>query len=84
MEMKAMYVRNTYGNKMAMLLPYAAPSKRNAKNWTKDVQIWKRIDASNDSKKEKRHAKKRHAYTIKTFLTLCPIFAISQISKIHH
>ena len=62
-----MYVRNTYGNKMAMALPYAAPSKRNAKNWTKDVQIWKRIDASNDSKKEKRHAKRDTHTRLKHF-----------------
>ena len=33
--MKAMYVRNTYGNKMAMALPYAAPSRRITKKLDK-------------------------------------------------
>ena len=53
-----MYVRNTYGNKMAMALPYAAPSKRNAKNWTKDVQIWRRTEASNEFKERGKARKK--------------------------
>ena len=54
------------------------------KNWTKDVQIWRRTEASNEFKERGKARKKRHAYKTKTFLTLCPIFGISQISKIHH